>query len=127
MTWDTNILQKKMPNKEALLSFFDRVADECVFRYEKGIQKKKDHIQGTFTMIGSRQSKTRVLRLFETTFKNVAGLAVSSVYDKVVIKAYVVKTEGGTKGPFYGGKEEVYDKKMSAVKLYKWQKELERQ
>jgi hypothetical protein len=63
LTWDTNIKQKKLPNEEALLSFFDRVADECVFQYEKGAQKKKEHVQGVFTLSGPRQSKTNVLRL----------------------------------------------------------------
>ena len=46
------------------------------------------------------------------------------MYDKVAIKAYVTKTEGRTKGPFYGGKKGVYDKKMSAPKLRKWQEQL---
>jgi hypothetical protein len=60
LTWDTNIKQKKLPNEEALLSFFDRIADECVFQYEKGTKEKKLHIQGTFTLTGKRQSKSSV-------------------------------------------------------------------
>jgi len=124
LTWETNIKQKKLPNEEALLSFFDRVADECVFQYEKGAQKKKEHIQGTFTLSGARQSKTSVLKLFELTFKNVSGLTISSVYDKVAIKSYVTKEEGRTKGPFYGGKKEMYDNGMAACKLRRWQSQL---
>jgi len=124
LTWDTNIKQKKLPNEEALLSFFDRIADECVFQYEKGAQKKKEHIQGTFTLSGARQSKTSVLKLFELTFKNVSGLTISSVYDKVAIKSYVTKEEGRTKGPFYGGKKEMYDKQMATCKLREWQSQL---
>jgi len=124
LTWETNIKQKKLPNEEALLSFFDRVADECVFQYEKGTIRRKEHVQGTFTLNGSRQSKTSILKLFEITFKNVAGLTLSPVYDKVAIKAYVTKDEGRTRGPFYGGRREVYDKQMASAKLRKWQKEL---
>lgn len=66
MTWDTNIRQKKIPNEEALLSFFDRVADEYVFQYEKGTQKKKEHItkmilkvlRATITSWVDKKSKT---------------------------------------------------------------------
>lgn len=124
MTWETNVKQKKLPNEEALLSFFDRIADECVFQYEKGAKKKKEHVQGTFTLSGRRQSKTSVLKLFELTFKNVGGLTISQVYDKVAIKSYVTKDEGRTKGPFYGGKKEMYDKQMASCKLREWQKQL---
>jgi len=124
LTWDTNIKQKKLPNEEALLSFFDRVADECVFQYEKGAQKKKEHVQGVFTLSGPRQSKTNALRLFEKHFKNISGLTLSPVYDSVAIKAYVTKKEGRTKGPFYGGKKEMYDKQMAGSKLRIWQEQL---
>jgi peptidyl-tRNA hydrolase len=124
LTWDTNIKQKKLPNEEALLSFFDRIADECVFQYEKGAQKKKIHIQGTFTLTGQRQSKSSVLKTFEMTFKNVAGLTLSPVYDSLAIKSYVTKDEGRVKGPFYGGKKEMFDKQMAKSNLRKWQKQL---
>lgn len=124
LTWDTNIKQKKLPNEEALLSFFDRVAEECVFQYEKGTVKQKEHVQGTFTLCGQRQSKTIVLRLFASTFKNIHGLTLSPVYDKFAIKSYVTKEQGRTKGPFYGGKKEMYDKQMATTKLKKWQRQL---
>ena len=58
-----------------------------------------------FTLSGQRQSKTKVLGLFEKTFKNVVGLMLSPVYDKVTIKSYVIKEQGPVKGPFYGGKK----------------------
>lgn len=124
MTWDTNIKQKKLPDEEALLSFFDRVADDCVFQYEKGTQKQKEHVQGTFTLSGPRKSKTAVLELFKTTFKNIGGLTLNPVYDKVAIKSYVTKAEGRTKGPFYGGKNEMHDREFASKKLRKWQKQL---
>lgn len=124
LTWDTNIRQKKLPDEEALLSFFDRVADECVFQYEKGAQKEKEHVQGTFTLTGQRKSKTVVLSLFATTFKNIAGLTLSPVYDKLAINSYVTKSQGRTKGPFYGGKKEMHDKEMASAKLRLWQKQL---
>lgn len=124
LTWETNIKQRKLPNEEALLSFFDRTADECVFQYEKGSQKKKEHIQGTFTLSGARQSKTSVLKAFEMTFKNIGGLTLTPVYDKVAIKSYVTKPEGRTKGPFYGGKKDMYSREFATAKLRKWQKQL---
>jgi peptidyl-tRNA hydrolase len=124
LTWDTNIKQKKLPDEEALLGFFDRVADECVFQYEKGEKKKKEHVQGTFTLTGQRKSKTNVLKLFEATFKNISGLTLSPVYDKVAINSYVTKSQGRTRGPFYGGKKEMHDKEMGAAKLRLWQQQL---
>lgn len=121
-TWDTNIKQKKLPDEEALLSFFDRIADECVFQYEKGAKMQKEHVQGTFTLCGPRQSKIRVLNAFKDTFKNISGLTLSPVYDKVATKSYVTKDEGRTRGPFYGGKKTMYDKEFAKSGLRKWQK-----
>ena len=46
LTWETNIKQKKLPNEELLLRFFDRIAEECVFQYELGDLRAKEHIQG---------------------------------------------------------------------------------
>jgi hypothetical protein len=124
LTWDTNIKQRKLPNEEVLLSFFDKVADECVFQFEKGKTKGKLHIQGVFTLLGPRQSKKNTLELFQKKFKNIAGLTISPVYDKIAIKAYVTKEQGRVKGPFYGGKMEMYDQEMAKMKLRQWQKEL---
>lgn len=83
-----------------LLNFFSRIADDCVFQYEIGSERRKEHIQGVFPLPGTRQSKMSVLRLFERTFKNVNGLTLTPVYDKVVIRSYVTKEEGRTRGPF---------------------------
>jgi peptidyl-tRNA hydrolase len=58
------------------------------------------------------------------TFKNVAGLTLSPVYDSVAIKSYVTKDEGRVKGPFYGGKKEMHDIQMAESKLRKWQEQL---
>lgn len=124
LTWDTNIKQKKLPNEDALLSFFDEVADECIFQFERGKKKGKLHIQGVFTLLGPRQTKKRVLDLFQKEFKNIAGLTISAVYDKLAIKAYVTKEEGRVKGPYYGGKSMFYNKEMAKAKLRNWQQEL---
>ena len=123
-TWDTNEKQKKLPHEESLLRFFRVVATECVFQFEIGAIKKKEHIQGMFVLQGPRQSKTATLKTFSETFKNIAGLTLNPIYDKVAINAYVTKTDGRVKGPFYGGKNEMYDKNMAACSLRKWQRQL---
>jgi hypothetical protein len=46
ITWDTNKLQKKLPSEDSLLKFFNRVADDCVFQYEIGSERRKEHVQG---------------------------------------------------------------------------------
>lgn len=62
-----------------------------------------------------------VLRLFERSFKNVHGLTLTPVYDKVAIRLYVTKDEGRTRGPFYGGKKDMFDKNFASAKLRSWQ------
>lgn len=116
--------QKRLPDEEAVLSFLGRIADECVFQYEKGARMKKEHIQGTFTLYGPRKSKTGVLRLFAASFKNISGLTLSPVYDKIAIKNYVTKGEGRTRGPFYGGKAVMFDNKFASATLRVWQEQL---
>lgn len=46
ITWDTNSRQKKISNKDTLLNFLNRISDDCVFQYEIGARRKKEHIQG---------------------------------------------------------------------------------
>ena len=123
LTWETNVKQKKLPNEETLTRFFDRIADEAIFQYEIGEIRKKVHIQGTFTLNGPRRSKRFVLDMFRLRFKNVSGLTLSPVYDKLAIKSYVTKLEGRVKGPFYGGIQEMHDKKFADATLRVWQEE----
>lgn len=123
LTWETNVKQKKLPNEETLQGFFGRIADEAIFQYEIGQIRAKEHIQGMFTLNGPRKSKTATLELFKGRFKNVSGLTLTPVYDKLAIKSYVTKSEGRTKGPFYGGRKSVYDNKFAKAELRVWQKE----
>lgn len=69
------------------------------------------------TLTGKRQSKMSVLRTFEKTFKNVSGLTLSPVYDKIAIRSYVTKKEGRIRGPFYGGKKDMFDRNFASAKL----------
>lgn len=62
--------------------------------------------------------------MFERSFKNVHGLTLTPVYDKVAIRAYVTKNEGRTRGPFYGGKKDMFYKNFASAKLRSWQYKL---
>lgn len=124
ITWDTNIQQKKIPHEDMLSSFLNRISDDFVFQYELGSKRKKEHIQGVFTLTGKRQSRMSVLRTFEKTFKNVSGLTLSPVYDKIAIRSYVTKKEGRIRGPFYGGKKDMFDRNFASAKLRSWQYKL---
>ena len=123
-TWDTNVSQKKIPDEESLLRFFNKEVDQVTFQFEIGALRQKEHVQGAMTLSGPRQSKLKVLGLFGASFKNISGLTLNAVYDKVAIASYVTKPEGRTKGPFYGGKLEMYDTNISKSKLKNWQQEL---
>jgi hypothetical protein len=124
LTWDTNVKQKQLPSEDALLGFFDKHAEDCLFQFEKGDKRQKLHIQGVFTLLGSRQSKLSVLHLFQKTFKNVHGLTLSPVYDRMAINAYVTKERGRVKGPFYGGRLNMHQLEMSTATLQEWQQTL---
>ena len=124
MTWESNISQKKIPEELALKEFLDGICSEACFQYEIGSEKGKLHIQGTFTLEGTRMSKSGVLSLFRNRFKNVGGLTITPVYDKLAIQAYVTKLEGRVKGPFYAGKNEMHNIEFSEMKLRKWQQQL---
>ena len=123
-TWDTNVKQKKLPIIENLEQFLETICDYYIFQLEEGSVKKKQHYQGCLTLTGPRLSKIKTLELFKLKFKNVAGLTISPIYDRVAIKAYVTKDEGRISGPYYGGKKEMYSKQESNLKLRPWQQEL---
>ena len=124
MTWEPNISQKKIPEELALKEFLDGICYEACFQYEIGSEKGKLHIQGTFILESARMSKSGVLSLFRSRFKNVGGLTITPVYDKLAIQAYVTKVEGRVKGPFYAGKNNINDLEFSKMKLRKWQQQL---
>lgn len=123
-TWETNVFQKELPNKEKLKRFLNNISNTCIFQLECGKLKKKKHFQGTFELIGPRQSKKAVLELFEEHFKNVSGLTLSKVYDKEAIMNYVQKEETRIEGPFFVGKKEKFDENYSRCELRPWQKDL---
>lgn len=124
LTWQPNKLQKKIPGELDLIELFNRISEEAKFQYERGSEKGKIHIQGVFTLAGPRQSRTKTLELFKQRFKNISGLTLTPVYDKVAINAYCEKQEGRVKGPFYAGKKEFYNMDVANSKLRNWQQQL---
>ena len=123
-TWDTNVEQKQLPKKDRLIAFLNMEAAEAVFQLEEGAKKKKKHYQGYLVLIGKRSSKMDVLRRFQQSFKNVAGLTLKPVHSKVALAAYVTKEEGRIDGPFYVGRHEFYDSEMANIQLSDWQKKV---
>ena len=71
-----------------------------------------------------RQSKISLLKLFEDYFKNVSGLTLQKAHDKDAVFKYVTKSETRIEGPFYCGKKEKFDVKMSMISLLDWQLDL---
>lgn len=123
-TWDTNALQKKLPDETKLINFLDRETQEAIFQREKGEKKKKEHYQGMFTLDSKRTSKSSVLTLFAGTFKNVHGLTLTPTYSSIASSKYVTKEEGRIRGPFYCGKSEKYDPEFATMRLSKWQNQM---
>lgn len=123
-TWETNVLQKKLPSKDRLKSFLDLIAENAVFQEEKGTQAGKIHYQGNFNLIGSRKPTKDVLKLFQDRFKNVSGLTLSKVYDKDAIMKYNTKLETRVSDPVYCGSLEVHDIAYSNMDLKPWQRDL---
>lgn len=123
-TWDTNLNQKKLPEIERLEQILESISDYYVFQLEEGSTRKKKHYQGCFTLTGPRQSKIKTLDLFKLRVRNISGLTISPIYDKVAINAYVTKNEGRISGPYYGGKKDLFSKEESNLKLRPWQQQL---
>lgn len=122
LTWETNIKEKKLPTEQKLAAALNSIATDAIFQREKGSQKQKEHYQGVFTLNGKRDSKIGVLRLFQDYFnKPCHGLTLTPVYDAVAIRDYVTKEEGRVSGPYYVGRNEVYDTKFAEKKLRGWQ------
>ena len=123
-TWDTNVLQKKLPTIDRLKSFLDSIAEEAIFQEEKGSISGKIHYQGHFNLIGSRKPQKDVLQLFKDRFKNVGGLTLTKVYDKHAMLAYNTKVETRVSGPYYCGSLELHDIAYSNMELKPWQRDL---
>lgn len=124
-TWETNRQQRKLPSVVKLKSFLNVEATEGIFQLEKGTKKRKLHYQGVFTLSGKRQSKLGVLKLFQDRFiGQCAGLTLSPVHSRSAVENYVTKKESRVDGPFYVGKNEKYDEKMSGLELRDWQEKL---
>jgi peptidyl-tRNA hydrolase len=124
LTWQTNMRQKKVPDEYKLIQFMNYMCTTACFQYEQSPGSTKIHIQGSFTIDGARSSKRAVLELFKGSFNNIKGLTISPVYDKFAIQAYVTKSEGRIKGPFYAGNQELFEMNSSKSKLRDWQSDL---
>lgn len=123
-TWDTNVLQKKLPTIDRLKDFLDSIAEEAVFQEERGSLAGKVHYQGQLNLIGTRKPQKDVLQLFKDRFKNVSGLTLKKVYDKNAMLAYNTKVETRVSGPYYCGSLEVHDIAYSNMELKPWQRDL---
>jgi len=123
-TWDTNVLQKKLPTIDRLKNFLDFIAEEGVFQEERGSIAGKIHYQGHFNLIGSRKPQKDVLQLFKDRFKNVGGLTLTKVYDKTAMLTYNTKVETRVSGPYYCGSLELHDIAYSNMELKPWQRDL---
>lgn len=124
LTWDTNRLQRKLPERERLHRFLESICKEGIYQLEKGSKKQKKHFQGYIVLEGPRKSKKQTLELFQKHFKNISGLTVSPVYDKIAISKYVTKLEGRIEGPFFIGESNTYNMKFHDAVLRDWQSEL---
>lgn len=123
-TWDTNVLQKKLPNQAPLKGFMDTYAENAVFQLEKGLIAEKEHYQGCFTLIGPRKSKRDVLEDFKQRFKNIAGLSLSKTFDESALLVYTTKSETRVAGPWYCGSLEIHDEIYENMDLRPWQQDL---
>ena len=123
-TWETNVSQKHLPNRNKLNLFLNSTCDFASFQLECGEIKGKNHYQGGFTLTGVRQSKIGLLKVFEDHFKNTSGLTLQKAHDKEAVMRYVTKDVTRLEGPFYCGKKEKFDLKMSMISLRDWQLDL---
>ena len=123
-TWETNILQKKLPSAPQLIDFLNHISETAIFQEECGIIADKVHFQGTFELIGPRVSKTTLLKTFETRFKNVSGLTLSKRYSRIASEEYVTKNDTRIGGPYYCGIKEKFSMEYSNSKLTVWQQDL---
>lgn len=121
-TWQTNMRQRKLPDRGKLASFLNRTCKKSVFQLELGERRKKRHFQGGFILQGPRLSKKKVLELFSKNFKNVAGLTISKAHDIEAVMKYSSKEQTRLEGPFVVGQAEVWDEEYANAILRDWQK-----
>lgn len=124
MTWGTSIIQKQLPKQEKLQQFLDKYTERAAFQLEEGGKKGKQHYQGAFVLHGQRVSKTKVLDLFKDYFDNVGGLTIQRAHDIESVFSYSTKQETRVEGPFYAGTKEIFNLKISQMKLKDWQQDL---
>jgi len=124
LTWNKTKDRKRLPHEQKLINFFNKYCTEALFQYEIGTIKGKEHIQGVFTLLGERQSKTATLKMFEMYFGDYYGLTLNPVGDRLATDKYVTKEEGRVKGPFKAGRNHMFDEEMSKKPLRHWQKNL---
>lgn len=110
--------------KNKLNLFLNNICDFAAFQLECGEKAKKIHYQGAFTLTGIRQSKISLLKVFQEHFKNTSGLTLQKAHDKDAVMRYVTKNETRVEGPFYCGKKEKFDLKISMLSLREWQLDL---
>lgn len=123
-TWATCIAQKKLPERGKLAKFLNRISKTCTFQLECGKVRKKKHYQGGFVLLGERRSKKKLLDLFKSHFKNVAGLTIMKAHNMEAVMKYSSKEDTRLEGPFVVGQKEIWDEDFSNAILKSWQKDL---
>ena len=123
-TWEPNAKQKKIPGESELIHFFNKIATDGVFQLEQGANKGKLHYQGVLTLEGPRMSGKKLRDVFRERFKNVDGLTISPVWNRVATDSYCTKEDNRVSGPYYVGKNQNYDEIMANTKLKNWQQQL---
>ena len=123
-TWEANAAQRKLPSKEKLKSFLDRVSDYAQFQEELGEKKGNLHYQGCFELSGQRVSKIKLLDTFKDNFKNIGGLTLSKVFSKDAVLAYTRKQETKQSATVYCGKKEMFSTEIQELLTKEWQKDV---
>ena len=123
-TWITNIRQHKLPSEFKLARVLNQEFAHAVFKLEIGTKSEKKHWQGYIELNTPRTSKKNVLAIFESRFKNIAGLTISPVANREAIHNYVIKEETQAGKINYCGVKEVYDQEFANTSLREWQQEL---
>lgn len=123
-TWITNIRQHKLPSEFKLARVLNQEFAHAVFKLEIGTKSEKKHWQGYIELNTPRTSKKNVLAIFESRFKNIAGLTISPVANREAIHNYVIKEETQAGKINYCGVKEVYDQEFANTSLREWQQSI---
>ena len=114
-TWEANAAQHKLPSKEKLKIFLDRVADYAQFQEEIGEKKGNLHYQGCLELSGPRISKRKLLNTLKDNFKNIGGLTLSKVFSKEAVLAYISKQETRQLSTVDCGSNKIYHKTLFTI------------